>query len=262
MNRMWSLLFLSVPLLGTAIVWGAARQSGWLADAWLPESIGPRAERIDDLFGRMHVLLAFVFMLTGLILAWTLWRYSAQANPTASPRRGQIFLELVWTVAPAVILIYVAFYQLPIWVEHKVDPPVEFLSGTSGEKIYVAPIARVVARQFDWSFVYPGPDGEFDTRDDLVSGTLVLPHDEQLVLELTSEDVIHSFAINALRLKQDIVPRLDPTVWFRITQIGEWEINCTELCGWGHFRMVAKLRVVSRNEFDAWLDYIELARRN
>ncbi len=253
MNRCWSLLFLSVPLLGTAIVWGASRQTGLFADAWLPESIGPRTESVDDVFNRINIVLGFVLMLTGLILAWSLWRFPAGQNRPASFRRNHLVLELIWTLIPAGILTWLAFYQLPFWNENKVDPPVRFLSGITGDKIYVEPIARVIARQFDWTFVYPGMDGEFDTRDDLVSpGVLILPQDEELVLELTSEDVIHSFCINALRLKQDIVPQLNPQIWFQVTRSGEWEINCTELCGWGHFRMAAMLRVVPRAEFDAW----------
>ena len=93
-----------------------------------------------------------------------------------------------------------------------------------------------------------------DTRDDIISeNLLVLPSDQEIVAELQSRDVIHSFSINKLRLKQDIVPGLAPRIWFKITQNGVWEINCMELCGWGHFRMSARLKTVPTNEFDAWL---------
>ena len=112
----------------------------------------------------------------------------------------------------------------------------------------------MVAYQFGWRFIYPGLDGVFDTRDDVISeNLLVLPSHEEIVAELRSLDVIHSFAINKLRLKQDIVPGLSPRIWFMITQNGDWEINCMELCGWGHFRMSARLRTVSPKDFEDWL---------
>lgn len=253
MNRFWSLLFLSVPILGTLVVCGAALQPAGFADAWLPESIGPRTESVDHLFNLIHIIIGVVFLLTGLILAWSLWRFSATRIEVASSRRGNLVLELVWTLIPAGILVFLAFYQLPFWNENKVDNPLMYFTEAGDSSAQVPPFARVVARQFDWTFIYPGGDQEFETADDIYShGLLVLPEDEIIVLELVSEDVIHSFAVNALRLKQDIVPQLNPTIWFRVTETGEWEINCTELCGWGHYRMLATMRVVPRSEFEAW----------
>ena len=109
--------------------------------------------------------------------------------------------------------------------------------------------------------MYPGEDGEFDTPDDFVSpGVLTIPRDELIIVELVSEDVIHSFAINALRLKQDIVPGLDVRIAFQATRTGEWEINCAELCGWGHYRMSARLRVLEASEFVNWVNETEAAR--
>ncbi|MGI9516516.1 MAG: hypothetical protein ACR2NP_05705, partial [Pirellulaceae bacterium] len=81
---------------------------------------------------------------------------------------------------------------------------------------------------------------------------MVLPANEELVLELVSEDVIHSFCVTQLRLKQDIVPGLQPHIWFQISEEGEWEIHCMELCGWGHYRMSARLIVLPRQQYDLW----------
>ena len=231
-----------------------------VTNRWLPESIGPRTESVDHLFNTINLLLGVVCLLTGLALAWCVWRYTAERNSRASHRRGQWALELVWTAIPAVILAGLAFYQLPFWNENKVNPPVQFVSATTGESVPVPPMVRVIARQYEWKFLYPGADGEFDTSDDFVTPDLVLPVDEELVLELTSEDVIHSFAVNALRLKQDVIPQLNPTIWFMVSQPGEWEIICTELCGWGHFRMVATMRVLDGGEYDAWQDACQRAR--
>lgn len=252
MDRFWSLLFLMVPVLGLAIVLGTVFDIGF-RDAWLPESIGPRTEGIDHLFNLIHAILAVVFAGTGLLLAFCLFRFRSSNRDKASYRNNIAWLEAVWTLTPAAILVFLAMYQLPYWQANKENHPAFLEQG--GDPSYVEdPAARVIAYQFGWRFVYPGRDGKFDTLDDLIiENELVLPTNEEIVLELRSEDVIHSFAINTLRLKQDIVPGLTPRVWFMITQPGDWEINCMELCGWGHFRMSAPLRTMPRSEYDSWL---------
>lgn len=249
MNRLWSLLFLSVPVMGMALVLAAAL--GAPHQYWLPESIGPRTESIDSVFNLFHGIVGVVFAATGLLLAFALWRFRGDRPNPASPRHGSLALEFLWTLVPAGMLGWMAFYQAGFWNQNKVADPVTYQVNRQGEVLESAPTARVLARQFDWTFVYPGRDGRFDTRDDVVApGVLTVPVDEVIVLELRSEDVIHSFAINALRLKQDIVPALNTRIWFEAAREGTWEINCTELCGWGHYRMAAQLQVVSRDEFD------------
>lgn len=243
---------MAVPVLGTAIVLGAAWERPF-AGYWLPDSIGPRTESIDGLMNLIHLILGVVFMLTGLVLAFSLFRYSSDRPGRASSRRGNLLLELLWTLIPAGVLGWLVFYQAAMWDENKLTVPLSAFPDTDGNYDKAPPVARVVARQFDWTFVYPGTDGEFDTRDDIISsGLLVLPTDRDIVLELASEDVIHSFCINALRLKQDIVPGLNSLVWFKVLETGEWEINCMELCGWGHYRMSATMQCVSKADFESW----------
>ena len=252
MDRLWSLLFLAVPIMGVAIVMGAAMDVG-ITNRWLPESIGPRTAGIDHLFEMIHVILGITFLFTGLILAFCLWRFRAGSRSTAMFVHKNTLLELVWTVVPAGILIFLALYQLPYWQQNKEQHPALISGLVLDQDDYLPPIARVVARQYGWKFIYPGRDGEFDTRDDIISeNVMVLPANEELVLELVSEDVIHSFCITQLRLKQDIVPGLQPHVWFRISGEGEWEIHCMELCGWGHYRMNARLIVLQRPQYDLW----------
>jgi cytochrome c oxidase subunit 2 len=136
----------------------------------------------------------------------------------------------------------------------------------------------VQAQQFAFYFHYPGPDGRFGAvrpdkiddgngnyvgldpvhdaaaRDDIVSSMLVVPVNRPIALTLHSRDVGHSFFVRELRVQQDFVPGLDVRLQFTATQTGQFEIVCTQLCGWGHYRMKAYVRVVEPAEYDAWLE--------
>lgn len=252
MNRLWSLLFLTMPVAGVAALALALRENP-VAGFGLPEAIGPRAGSIDRLMNQVHILLGFVFLGTGVVLASAIWLFPRRREGNASRTRGNTLLEIVWTAIPAAILGFLAFYQAEIWEQNKTRIPTVRSEDPFGGAEPVAPFARVIGRQYEWIFVYPGGDGEYDTWDDIQSpGVLKIPVDTEVVLELSSADVIHSFAINALRLKQDVVPGLRSSVWFTVTKTGRWEINCTELCGWGHYRMTARLEVMPEEEFASW----------
>ena len=97
---------------------------------------------------------------------------------------------------------------------------------------------RAVAKQFQWDFQYPGPDGQFDTADDkVILHELHVPADKVVVVLLRGKDVIHSFFIPVFRLKQDALPGREIRAWFQATKTGKWEIPCAELCGPGHSGM-------------------------
>ncbi len=130
--------------------------------------------------------------------------------------------------------------------------------------------------QFAWYFRYPGPDAAFGrtrpelvapaesnplgldpadpkANDDLVSSELVLPANREIDLRLHAQDVIHGFAIPELRIKQNAVPGMSLHIHFTPTTPGTYAILCTQLCGLGHFRMAARLRVVSPSDYQSWL---------
>ena len=80
-----------------------------------------------------------------------------------------------------------------------------------------------------------------------------MPIGESIVLSIKSEDVLHSFFLPNLRVKQDVVPGMRQYVWFEATRTGTFDIVCAELCGWGHYKMKGRLTVESRDDFDTWL---------
>jgi cytochrome c oxidase subunit II len=134
---------------------------------------------------------------------------------------------------------------------------------------------EVTGVQFAWYFRYPGPDATFGitqpklvapgegnplgldpadphSTDDFVSSELVLPANREVDLRLNAQDVIHGFSIPELRLKQNAVPGQPIHIHFTPTTPGTYAILCTQLCGLGHYRMNATLRIVSPTEFTAW----------
>ena len=112
---------------------------------------------------------------------------------------------------------------------------------------------RVAAKQFEWNVTYPGPDGRLDTADDFTDRNhLNLPLDRAVRIELTSEDVIHSFFLPDFRVKQDAVPGMMIPVWFEATKAGEYDWACAELCGLGHYRMRATVTVHEAGGFERW----------
>jgi cytochrome c oxidase subunit 2 len=160
-------------------------------------------------------------------------------------------LEIAWSVIPAGILIFLSLYQYESWADNKMRRPQISLNG---KQLDQPPTAKIIAKQFGWEIYYPGADGIFGTVDDVyVENELYVPSDESVVLQLESRDVIHSFFIPVLRLKQDIVPGMKHFCWFRAKGADpskNYEILCTELCGWGHYKMKGWVHIVPRQEFD------------
>jgi len=112
----------------------------------------------------------------------------------------------------------------------------------------------VHAKQFEWQVTYPGPDGKLGTSDDFtVRNQLHVTVNEPIAVELTSEDVIHSFFVPEFRLKQDAVPGMHIMAWFQATKTGEFELGCAELCGMGHYKMRARVFVHTPDEYKAWV---------
>jgi len=236
----WSLLFLAVPVLGVAVF--AVAPS---IDVWLPKDVSVHGKDIDSLFYFILALTGVVFIATELLLFWFIWKYDAsnRGDERATYIHGSHTLEVVWTIIPAVVLLFLAVYQMNAWADVKMRRPV------------IAPTVEVVARQFEWRLRYPGRDGELGTADDLhLVNDLHLPIDEDVLIQLKSMDVLHSFFLPNLRIKQDAVPGMKIPVWFRGTEAGEYDLVCAELCGWGHYKMKGRLTLVTRSEFDAWLE--------
>ena len=157
---------------------------------------------------------------------------------------GSHTLEVVWTILPTATLLFIAIYQMNAWADAKMRKP------------NIPVTAEITGRQFNWDVRYPGADGELDTPDDVFryDGLIHLPANEEVLLLIKSGDVLHSFFLPNLRMKQDVVPGMAQNMWFKAKDTGEFDIVCAELCGWGHYKMKGRVTFQSRDEYDAWLE--------
>jgi cytochrome c oxidase subunit 2 len=258
MGRFWSILFLVVPIVGVGLfVWPMADL--WpMQGHWLPEDVSSHGHVIDGLFMFILVLTGVIFLATGIALFWFLWKYDAAKNPQpVTFTHGSHTLEVVWSILPAATLVFIAIYQMNAWADAKMRRPM--LAGADGklgtpDDVLKPEIAEITGRQFEWRIRYAGNDGVVGTEDDVqVVNDLHLPVDEEIVLKIKSQDVLHSFFLPNLRLKQDVVPGMQQYVWFQANKTGAFDIVCAELCGWGHYKMRGRITLESRADFDRWL---------
>lgn len=247
MGRFWSLLFLLVPVLGVAVfVWA---MNGWwpIPGHWLPRNINDGGVVIDNLFLFILYLTGVIFIGTSLALFWFMWKYDgAKSTEPVQYTHGSHTLEVVWSIVPAATLLFIAIYQMNAWANHKMRRPQE-------NGLPKPPIAEVTGRQFEWRIRYAGADRVVGTVDDLhVVNDLHVPVNEEIVLAIKSQDVLHSFFLPNMRVKQDVVPGMKQFVWFRPTQEGSFDIVCAELCGWGHYKMRGRITVDSKDNYERW----------
>lgn len=211
---------------------------------WLLEpSVSTFGADIDRLYYIILIITGIVFVLTEGLLVYFLIRYRKRDGQRAEYIHGSTRAEVIWTAVPFVIVLGLGLMSKPVWDQIK-DPSV------FPDDAYEI---RLVARQFEWESHYAGSNGSFDADDGFsVLNQLHIPVDQPVILHLESEDVIHSLFVPAFRVKQDAIPGRTIPVWFEVTEPGEYELGCAELCGLGHYRMGARVVVHPQDEFDAW----------
>jgi cytochrome c oxidase subunit II len=235
---------------------------------WLPTGVSAAAAGIDNQFAFTYVLMGIVFVLAQCSLGYFVWKYRDRAQPTkVTYSHGNTKMEVVWTILTAILFVGLNLMGSRIWAAERFQP-----AGDGALPV------EVTGMQFAWYFRYAGADGKFgmtspklmdpssgseaaiglDTsdpaaKDDIVTGTMVLPVNRQVDLTLRAVDVIHSFFVPNFRFKQDAVPGLAIHMHFTPNQIGDYEIACAELCGLGHYKMHGMVKVVSPEDFDKWL---------
>jgi cytochrome c oxidase subunit 2 len=241
----------------------------------LPIQASTHAASVDHMISLVHWLMLVLFVGWGAFFVYVLFRFRKGANPKADYEgaKGKFAksTEIAVVVAEMVLLFG---YAIPGWATRVNAFPSE----------NEAVVVHVGAAQFAWNIHYPGPDGKFgrrainlisadnplgldrtdpDAKDDITTiNQLTLPVDRPVLVRLSSQDVIHSFGLPEMRVKQDAIPGLDMPVWFIPNKIGDYEIACSQLCGQGHYKMRGFLNIKSAADYQKFLDDEEKSLRN
>jgi cytochrome c oxidase subunit 2 len=246
-NRFWCFFFSGAAAI--AVLFSAIGPSyGW----WFPgASFSPLGAQIDDLFYLILVITSVTFIGVHIVLGYILWQYGSGKPRRASFLHGSHALEVVWSIVPAGVLLFIALYQMDVWARYRVK--------SNFDPAAVAhPVAEVTARQFEWRIRYPAPGKTLQDKpqpDDLYTvNDLHVPVGKPVLIKLRSEDVLHSFFLPHLRVKQDAVPGLSIPVWFQADKAQVYDLVCAELCGWGHYKMRGQLTAQRAEEYKAYLD--------
>lgn len=207
---------------------------------------------IDGLMLLILVIVGFWFILAEVVLFGLIIKFSAKKNKKALYLAGEAPKEKRWVSIPhyatLVFDVLIIFAAVRVWhnVKQSMPEPDE--------------IVRIEAQQWAWTFGHAGADGKLDTPDDVHTvDELHVVIDKTYHFELTSRDVLHSFSVPAFRLKQDAVPGRIIRGWFKPTQLGEFDIQCAEICGIGHGIMPARLVIETPEQHAAWLERSTLA---
>ena len=212
----------------------------------LPEAVSNFGPEIDSIYYLILIITGVIFVLVEVTLVVFLIRYRRRDGRRATYSHGDKAAEAVWTVIPFVLVLFIAYTSNAVWLRAK-------QADRTGSAPADALPLRVTAKQFEWNVGYPGPDGLLDTADDFtVRNQLHVPVNRPVRIELTSEDVIHSFFLPEFRVKQDAVPGMVIPVWFEATKTGDYDWACAELCGLGHYRMRGSVTVHAPGEFESW----------
>ncbi|MBI3890179.1 MAG: hypothetical protein HY303_01465, partial [Candidatus Wallbacteria bacterium] len=214
-----------------------------------PVDISLDGHRIDEAFLYTTRLIACYFLIVVAVMGYCLLRFQARPGHKAEYIRGDQPRHLLLTGALAASVFLLIDLRLIDTAGRDVSEV--FWKYPAGKD--VLPI-EVMAQQFEWHFRYAGPDGKFNTPDDIESnGTLHVPTGRPVVMRLRARDVIHCLFLPNVRLKQDVIPGRQTQLWFQAAKTGDYEIACAQLCGLGHYKMRGQFVSEDPKDFDAWL---------
>lgn len=231
-----------------------------------PPNASEHGFQIDHILEFSHWFMGALFLGWSAFFIFVLIRFRKGRHPVADHEgvKSGISTHLEFAVVLIEAVLLVGF-AIPIWAGFVNDFP------DSKDTLTV----HAVGQQFNWNFHLPGPDGQFGRRDiylvsnsnplgldptdpaakdDLVvANELHVPVDRPVIVETSSKDVIHNFALPAMRAAQDAIPGSKIPLWFRPIKTGTYEIVCGQLCGLGHYSMKGTLVVDTPENYQAWL---------
>lgn len=218
----------------------------------------PTMERVAALTLTLNIIIVLIVAFVSAIVGYIAWRFRASRNPVPARWSHNTTLEIAWTTIPVLILVAIAFPSFHL---------LYYMDRTQQADMTL----KVTGHQWYWSYEYPEHKIAFDSvlvdeaslkpgqlRLLTVDNPVVLPVGVPIRVQMTADDVIHSWAVPAFGIKTDNVPgRLNET-WVQVTRPGTYYGQCSELCGINHGFMPIMVKAVPRDEFQAWLKQAQL----
>lgn len=232
-TRVASLAVLLVGLAAVAVDPAAAQST---ADSATEELIWNLNDQL------LYIAVPLTLLVEG-ILFYTVWKFRNNESPL--PTKENRRLEITWTVATAIILLFVGVASYQVLAE----PYVTATSPDAGEELTTDQEVlevQVTAQKYRWTFEYP--DAGVSNSD-----TMVIPTDRPIRLNVTSTDWLHAFHVPGLGLKKDAFPGQSNYLLTEVSTTGEYQLYCAEYCGVGHSQMLGTVDVRTQSEFQQWL---------
>ncbi|GLK76929.1 cytochrome c oxidase subunit 2 [Methylopila jiangsuensis] len=240
-------LFAAAPALA-----GDGQPSPW--QLGFQQSASPIFEQIHSFHNFILVIIVAITLFVLGLLVYCVVRFNEKSNPVPSKTTHHTMLEVVWTIAPVLILVVIAIPSFRLLYAQFTPPPADLT-------------IKVVGRQWNWDIVYPDAneltltavmlqDSELNGKPRLlaVDNEAVVPVGKVVHVDVTAEDVLHSFAMPAFGVKVDAVPGRLNSTWFRADREGVYYGQCSELCGQDHAFMPIAIRVVNDDLYKRWLE--------
>ena len=229
-------------------------------------AVTPNAVAIQGLENLIMMIITGIVILVTLLILWTVFRYNRRANPTPARFTHNSPLEVTWTVAPIVILVFIGAFSLNVLIDEQTmpdDPDVTI---------------NITGYQWHWGYEYPGEDISFRSfmlaRDQLEENgftdaeyrlatdrAMVVPTGETVLVNITAADVIHAWMVPAFGVKQDAVPGRTAQAWIRVEpgREGIYFGQCNVLCGLNHAFMPIMVKAVTPEQYQNWLEETKTA---
>ena len=231
----------------------------------LPPNASEHGFMIDHMLEFAHWFMLLLFVGWSTFFLIILFRFHRSRHPKADyhgvKTKASTHIEFMVVLVDVLLLIG---FALPLWGKRVSEFPKK-------DPVTI----RVIGQQFTWNFLYPGPDGKFgrqdagligpsndlgidpsdpDGKDDIATkNELHLPFNRDIILEISSKDVIHSLSLQSMRIGQDAIPGTRIPIWFKPVRPGTYEVICGQLCGLGHYNMRATMIVEAQEEYENFL---------
>jgi cytochrome c oxidase subunit 2 len=246
----------AAALIGMPLAFaGTGQPSPWQYEMQTP--VSDVALQTQGFHHIVNIVIILIALFVLLLMVYVMWKFNERANPTPSRTTHNTLLEVAWTVIPVVILVVIAIPSFRILFVQLNIPQADLTIKAAGN-------------QWNWTYSYPDDKIEFTSvmlqdaeRMKLnpppprllgVDNPIVVPVNKVVRVQVIGSDVIHAFAVPSFGVKIDAIPgRLNET-WFKATKTGMFYGQCSELCGKDHAFMPIAVRVVSDQEFAAWVE--------